>query len=83
MERGMSRPLKPAPTFKQHKKETHKNFMNRVERETQAVLNRSKFEDKFRVSQILIECKNFHNEVGSLKVTNSKIKVSPISSLRK
>ena len=50
MERGMSRPLKPAPQFKQGKKETTKAFINRVERETQAVINKSRFEDKYDVS---------------------------------
>ena len=58
MERGMSCPLKPVPEFKKHKKETDKMFMRRVERETQAVINRARFEDKYNVSKVsLFDCK--------------------------
>ena len=47
----MTRPLKPVPRFLQGKRESDKAFMQRVERETQAVITRSKLQDKFKVGR--------------------------------
>ena len=49
MERGMSRPLKPAPKFVQGKKENDSDFMHRVELETQRVLMEAHIEEKYKV----------------------------------
>ena len=49
-EKGMTRTLKPVPDFRKKKGESEDAFMNRVERETQAVIQRSRFEDKFKVT---------------------------------
>ena len=48
-DRGMTKPLKPVPDFRKKKGESEDAFMNRVERETQAVIQRSRFEDKYKV----------------------------------
>ena len=49
MERGMTRPLKPVPIFKQQKGETDNEFMRRVHKETETVISMAKFEDKYDV----------------------------------
>jgi hypothetical protein len=53
--KGMSRPLKQVPKFQKGKNETEKQFLRRVEIETQGVINKSKFEDKFKVERYLME----------------------------
>ena len=49
MERGMSRPLKPAPRFIQGGRETDDHFLRRVSLETHRVLVKSQIEDKYKV----------------------------------
>jgi len=46
----MTRPLKPVPEFKQGLRESEAHFMNRIEREAGALLNKVKLEEKFKVS---------------------------------
>ncbi|KAI0223386.1 hypothetical protein LSAT2_025416 [Lamellibrachia satsuma] len=48
-ERGMTRPLKPVPDFKQGPRESESHFMHRIERESSALLNKVKLEEKFKV----------------------------------
>ncbi|XP_064617659.1 coiled-coil domain-containing protein 137-like [Liolophura sinensis] len=46
---GMTKPMEAVPKFKKRNNESDYKFMSRVERETQAVLQQSKLEDKFKV----------------------------------
>ena len=46
---GMKRPLKPVPVFRQKPGETQKRFFNRMEQTAKAVIERSKYEDKYGV----------------------------------
>ncbi len=48
--KGATRKVHPQPKFQQGKKESEQAFFNRMERETQKVLNQVKFEEKFQVS---------------------------------
>ena len=50
IEKGMSRPLKSIPDYKQKKGECERAFLNRVEKQTKVVIATSQFEDKFGVS---------------------------------
>ena len=47
--KGMSKPLRPVPIFRQEPGESKRAFFNRMEATTKAVLERRKFEDKFDV----------------------------------
>ncbi|KAK3091137.1 hypothetical protein FSP39_017386 [Pinctada imbricata] len=58
MEKGMTRPMKPAPVFNQGKKESDKQFLKRVEIETQRVLMKSKLSEKFKVDMDELESGN-------------------------
>jgi hypothetical protein len=49
MERGITRPFKAAPDFKKRVGESEKAFMFRVDRETAAIIQKAKFEDKYDV----------------------------------
>merc|ERR1719264_610205 len=46
---GMKRPLKPIPVFRQNPGESQKRFFNRMEKTAKAVIERSKYEDKYGV----------------------------------
>ena len=46
----MTRPVKPVPVFKQGKKETDQAFLNRIERETQTVIAKAQYEEKYKVN---------------------------------
>ena len=46
---GMKRPLKPIPVFRQKPGESQKSFFNRMEKTAKAVIERSKYEDKYGV----------------------------------
>jgi hypothetical protein len=46
--------MKPAPEFRRRKGESEKAFLHRVNRETAAVIQMAKFEEKFDVSFIFI-----------------------------
>jgi len=47
--KGMTKPLKPVPVFKQVPGETKKAFYRRMDRTVNAVLQRKKYEDKYDV----------------------------------
>ncbi len=49
-EKGMTRPLKPVPKFKQGKRESDVVFLNRIENEAQKVIAKAQYEDKYNVS---------------------------------
>lgn len=49
----MTKPMECVPKFKKRNNESDYKFMSRVERETQTVLQQSKLEDKFKVSDFL------------------------------
>ncbi|KAL5018034.1 hypothetical protein ScPMuIL_003756 [Solemya velum] len=49
MEPGMTRPLRPAPKFVQHKGENDKKFLSRVDKETQHVILKAQLEDQYGV----------------------------------
>ena len=51
----MTVPLKPVPNFKQLKNESEPAYFHRIDMETQAVLKKSQFENKYNVSKILAE----------------------------
>ena len=46
---GMKRPLKQIPVFRQQPGESQKRFFNRMERTAKAVIERSRYEDKYGV----------------------------------
>ncbi|XP_021355638.1 coiled-coil domain-containing protein 137-like isoform X2 [Mizuhopecten yessoensis] len=48
-EKGMTKPMRPAPKFTQHRNESDRKFMARVDRETQSVILTSKLSDEFEV----------------------------------
>ena len=52
-DKGMTRPIKPIPVFKQHKGESERSFIYRMDKETQEVISRTQFEDKFDVCTII------------------------------
>lgn len=51
---GMLRPEPFVPEFKKRRRETEEAFMNRVDCETQAVIHRSQFEDKYQVICVML-----------------------------
>jgi len=51
MERGVTRAFKSVPDFKKRRGESEKSFLHRVDRETAAVIQKAKFEDKYDASR--------------------------------
>ena len=49
MERGMTKPMEPAPKFIQMKGESDEMFLRRVNKKTSQVLLKSQIEDKYGV----------------------------------
>jgi len=50
--KGMTRPLKPVPVFKQMPGEAKKQFFRRMDKTVNAVLERKKYEDKYDVDVV-------------------------------
>lgn len=50
---GMTRPVESVPKFEQRKGESEHAFMNRMERETQRVIAKAQYEEKFEVCIIV------------------------------
>ncbi|XP_013387013.1 coiled-coil domain-containing protein 137 isoform X2 [Lingula anatina] len=69
MEKGMTKPLPAVPKFKQRKGESEHAFFNRMDRETQEVIAKAQFEDKYKVDLNAIE-------KGEVKVKKKKKKIS-------
>ncbi|CAG0897251.1 unnamed protein product [Darwinula stevensoni] len=48
-QRGMNKPLKPIPIYKQMKGESNHKFLNRIHKTTKVILNQAHFETKYNV----------------------------------
>ena len=53
-DKGMTVPLKSLPSFRRRKDEPEHVYMNRVDRETTAIIKKDHFENKYKVDQITV-----------------------------
>ncbi|XP_033732885.1 coiled-coil domain-containing protein 137-like isoform X2 [Pecten maximus] len=67
-EKGITKPMRPAPKFIQHRNESERKFMARIERETKSVLLTSHLSDKYQVDFEELEKGNITKKK---KMTNS------------
>jgi len=73
-ERGVIRPQSFVPQFKRRRGETEDRFMRRIDRETQGVINKTKFEDKYQIGDY---------EPADLQPASKKSKTNEKTSLKR
>ncbi|XP_060063981.1 coiled-coil domain-containing protein 137-like [Ylistrum balloti] len=72
-EKGMTKPMMPAPRFIQHRNESEGKFMARVDRETKAVILTSQLSDKYQVD---------FEELENGNITKKKKKMNSAKKMR-
>ncbi|XP_064643910.1 coiled-coil domain-containing protein 137-like [Lineus longissimus] len=81
MEKGMTRPVEPAPKFFRNRDESEWSFVNRVNNEVKTVIAKTQFEDKFGVNASI--GKNGGVIVKPKKDTKTKLKAKQRSKEKK